>query len=181
MIAKPNGYDASPVYGLGEAEQVTPGGHICQIKSVRVETDNNNERTMVIAFDLAERDSQAGYYQRKFASRQDQGAKWTGVYRQRMDGKGTPYFKGLITSIEKSNNFTWNWEEATLKGKLFGGIFRREEFIGQDGQPHWSSKICMVRDVEAALAAEPPADKPLSDRPAAPAPVVAPATSELPF
>lgn len=181
MIKKPNGYDSSPVYGLGESEQVTPGGHVCQIKSVRVDTDTNGERTMVIAFDLAPQDAQAGYYQRRFNARQDQGAKWSGVYRQRMDGKGTPYFKGLVTSLEKSNNFTWNWEEGSLKGKVFGGIFRREEFVGQDGQPHWATKICMVRDVESALSAEPPADKPLSDRPAAPVPAQTATASELPF
>lgn len=164
MIRKPEGYDTAPVYGTGEFETVTPGGHICRIRAVREEVSNGN-RQLVIAFDLAEKDAQGGYYQRQYAQRvqSDVNAKWPGLYRQGVDGKSMPFFKGFITAVERSNpGYTWNWEETTLKNKLFGGVFGREEYMGTDGKPHWSCKIRFIRSVDTVLNEPAPEDKPMT-------------------
>ncbi len=164
MIQKPTGYDSAPTYGNGEFEGIIPGGHICRIKNTRVEIAPDNTRRLVIAFDLAETDQQAGYYERAFKARKQQdplNARWPGTYRQGIDGKSTPFFKGLIASIEKSNpGYIWDWEESTLKGKLFGGLFGREEYMGSDDKTHWSCKCVAVRSVEGIEDAQPPRDKP---------------------
>lgn len=56
--------------------------------------------------------------------------------------------KGFITSIEESNqNFTWNWDEQSLKGCYFGGIFREEEFE-TNGEIKTSVKLWQVRSVK---------------------------------
>ena len=164
MIKIPEGYDNAPVYGTGEFENITSGGHICRIRAVREETTNGT-RQLIVAFDLAEQDAQAGFYQRQYAQRlqSDVNAKWPGVYRQGIDGKGTPFFKGFITAVERSNpGYLWNWDENTLKGKLFGGVFGREEYMGTDGKSHWNSKIRFVRSVDDVLDAPVPEDKPMS-------------------
>ena len=87
-----------------------------------------------------------------------------------IDGNSTPFFKGLITAIERSNpGFIWNWDENSLKGKLFGGVFGREEYMGTDGKPRWSCKVRFVRSVEGVEDVSAPEDKPLSNHPAQPA------------
>lgn len=186
MIRKPDGYEQAPVSGITDFESVTPGGHICQIRAAK-EEERNGTRQLVIAFDLAADDAQAGYYGNLYAQRLQGNvdAKWPGVYRQSIDGKGTAFFKGLVTVIERSNpGYTWAWDESTLKGKLFGGVFRREQYVGTDGKPHWISRICSVRSVDCVLDVEAPADKPLDNTHAQP--VYAPATAsaqptDLPF
>ena len=59
MIRKPEGYENAPVYGTGDFESITPGGHICRIRAVKEEISNGN-RQLVIAFDLAETDALGG-------------------------------------------------------------------------------------------------------------------------
>ncbi|MGI5885706.1 MAG: hypothetical protein ACOX83_12205 [Candidatus Spyradocola sp.] len=167
MIEKPIGYDEAPIFGTGDFEGITPGGHVCRIKTARVEAAQDKPRRLVIAFDLAEPDEQAGYYDRAYKVRQQQtplDAKWPGIYRQGLDGKSTPFFKGLITSIENSNpGYTWAWDESTLKGKLFGGLFGREEYVGDDGKKHWSCKCVAVRSVEGITDVPAPDDKPCQE------------------
>lgn len=163
MIRKPEGYETAPVYGAGDFETVTPGGHICRIRAVKEEISNGN-RQLVIAFDLAEMDAQAGYYAKQYSQRlsSDVNAKWPGVHRQGVDGKSTPFFKGLITAIERSNpGYLWDWDENSLKGKLFGGVFGREEYMGTDGKPRWSCKVRAVRSIEGIDEVPVPEDKPL--------------------
>ena len=163
MIRKPEGYENAPVYGTGDFESITPGGHICRIRAVKEEISNGN-RQLVIAFDLAEADAQAGYYAKQYSQRVsgDVNAKWPGVHRQGIDGKSTPFFKGLITAIERSNpGYLWDWDEGSLKGKLFGGVFGREEYMGTDGKPHWNCRIRSVRSVEGIEDVAAPEDKPM--------------------
>ena len=163
MIRKPEGYETAPVYGTGDFESITPGGHICRIRAVKEEISNGT-RQLVISFDLAETDAQAGYYAKQYSQRVsgDVNAKWPGVHRQGIDGKSTPFFKGLITAIERSNpGYLWDWDENSLKGKLFGGVFGREEYMGTDGKSRWSCKVRSVRSIEGIEDAPVPEDKPL--------------------
>ena len=130
---KPQGYDEAQAY-TGDFEQLELGGHICQITDVKVEnTANTGAEVLIIAFDIAE-GKQAGFYQRRYDEdkKSNQNAKWKGIYRQFTQGNSTPYFKGMIENIEKSNagyNFAQTgFNEKTLIGKLFGGVFGREQF-----------------------------------------------------
>ena len=72
-----------------------------------------------------------------------------------------PFFKGLIENIENSNTgYRWDWNEAGLKGKRFGGVFGREEFRGDNGTA-WVTKLKSIRSIEGLKNAVVPADKPL--------------------
>ena len=59
-------------------------------------------------------------------------------------------FKTFTTSIEKTNpGYIWNWEENTLVGKKFGGIFGYEEFsLPTTGETILLTKIRFVRSTE---------------------------------
>lgn len=51
-------------------------------------------------------------------------AKWRGVFKQNMEGKGLSWFKGIITSIERSNNFTFQWDKENNEKTLVGAVFQ---------------------------------------------------------
>lgn len=156
MIQKPAGYDDAQAF-TGEYERLTPGGHICIIKSARQETDRNGNPYLAIAFDIAQGDPQAGFFTRQYNAKkkQDTNAKWpaNGVYRQGLGEKSASYLKGMITCIMESNpGYVWKWDETTLPGKMFGGVFGIEEYRGSDGKIRESVKCRFIRSVDAVKA-----------------------------
>jgi len=163
----------------GENEVLPTGGHICQIRGARCELSRSGKEMLVIAFDIKEGSKHDGFYKRRFdrikGSNPD--AKWPGVYYQTTvnnEGNTSPMFKGLITSIEESNpGYAWNWNEATLQGKLVGFNFGEEEYVHQSSgeirtivKPMFPASIARVREGIA-----PPEIKRLNNMPPArPAP-----------
>ena len=137
MIKKPQGYDQAPAY-TGELQQLPKGKYVCVIKQAATKDSKNGNSQLIILFDIAEGEYK-DFFQKQFDADKAQdpaGAKWRGIFRQNMDGKGTPWLKGVITSIERSNNFTFLWDkeknEEMLKKKRFGGIFRRRQYEKED-------------------------------------------------
>lgn len=147
-MRKPDGYDNAQAY-TGEFEKIKPGGYICVIKNVREEATDKKWQ-LAIALDIAEGDSK-DYYKQRFDRF---GGNWPAIYRQNIagkDGRCSPFFKGMITAIEESNpDFTFRFEdEKCLVGKIFGGVFGEEEFVGSNGDTAVSCKCVQVRSVQA--------------------------------
>lgn len=152
-MEKLNGYDEAQAI-TGEFEILQPGGYICQITGAKEQISSTNKKMLVIAFDICEGDS-AGFYKRKYDeavknATLDRPAKWSGVYRQMLDGeKSAGYLKGLMTSLEASNQgFKWDWKEEKLKDLKFGGIFGREEYEKFDGTRAFATKLKFIRTIE---------------------------------
>lgn len=147
----PKNWDNTQAFD-GSFEQMTPGGHICRITGARVEAPFGSEQ-LVLALDVQEGSKYDGFYAKLFKDRQSQNpsAKWPCVFRQftlTADGDASPYFKGLIKCVEESNaGYRWNWQEATLKDKLIGVIFREEEFEAQDGTIKTAIRPAFIRSV----------------------------------
>lgn len=159
------GYENAPAY-TGEVMQLPPGLYVCIVKQVNLREVEGREQ-MVLLFDIAEGE-QKGFYQKQFEARKQnsQDAKWGGTYRQFTHDKGLPYFKGIICSIEKSNNgYRWDWNEKGLVGKKFGGVFGREQFLTRDGEKRMSTKLFQIRSVEGLKDAKVPEDRLLPDVP----------------
>lgn len=171
MIKKPQGYDAAPAY-TGESAQLPKGKYVCVIKQVATKASTDGNEQFVILYDIAEGEYK-DFYQKLYDADRAQNAanaKWRGVFKQNMEGKGISWFKGVITSIERSNNFTFQWDrennEATLKGKKFGGLFRRRQFETEDGKRPFVTELFRVRSVAGLAEAEVPEDELLPDTPA---------------
>lgn len=163
MIRKPSGYDEAPAY-TGEFQQLPKGKYVCVIKQVATKNSKNGNEQFVILYDIAEGEYK-DFYQKAFDADKTQdpsGAKWRGVFKQNMDGKGTPWLKGIITSIERSNNFTFPWDkeknEETLKGKRFGGIFWRRQYQKDDGSRPIITELYRIRSVAGLADADMPED-----------------------
>lgn len=173
MIKKPEGYDKAPAF-TGEIQQLPKGKYVCVIKQVAVKESKNGNDQFVILFDIAEGEHK-GFYQKMYESDKAQNpsdALWRGVFKQNMEGGGLPWFKGMITSIERSNNFTFRWDqennEKTLVGKKFGGIFRRRQYEKENGDRPIITELFRIRSVAGLAEAEVPEDSLLPDAPPRP-------------
>lgn len=163
MIKKPQGYDAAAAY-TGESQQLPKGKYVCVIKQVAVQESRNGNDQFVILYDIAEGE-QKGFFQKLFDADKTQnpsGAKWRGVFKQNMEGKGLSWFKGIITSIERSNAFVFPWDkdgnEKTLVGKKFGGIFRRRQYEANGNRPV-VTELFRIRSLDGLEEAEVPEDE----------------------
>lgn len=149
MINKPAEWEEVEAF-TGDFEQIELGGHICKIINAKTEKSKSGSDMLVICFDIADGKNK-DFYRRQFDRKNKNGdAKWQGIYRQLVDGNSVKFFKGIITSIEKSNGgYTWNWDESTLKGKIFGGVFGQEEYVNQQGEVKLATKLMFIRSVDA--------------------------------
>ncbi|MCR1940108.1 hypothetical protein [[Clostridium] symbiosum] len=164
MIKKPQGYDAAAAY-TGESQQLPKGKYVCVIKQVAVQESRNGNDQFVILYDIEEGE-QKGFFQKLFDADKTQnpsGAKWRGVFKQNMEGKGLSWFKGIITSIERSNAFVFPWDkdgnEKTLVGKKFGGIFRRRQYEADNGNRPVVTELFRIRSLDGLEEAEVPEDE----------------------
>lgn len=167
MINKPKGYDEAPAY-TGEIMSLPAGLYVCEVLGVKQEEYKGHDR-IVMQFDIADGE-QKGFYQKQYnaAKATDSNAKYRGVHTQNMEEQGLPFFKGLMTSIERSNpgfQFPWGKQgnEKTLVGKKFGAVMGREEFLTSDGAKRMATKIVQIRSIDGLKDAKIPEDKLLTD------------------
>ena len=146
---RPNNYDTTDAF-TGESARLTVGGKICTIvNAYETTTKKTNQPMLALEFDIADGDEK-GYYD---AAQQQYGGDWRGVYRQGTldkDGNCSPFFKGMISAIEESNDrYKFDFNEKTLIGKKFGGVFGEEEYIGKDGTVKTAVKLMQIRSTDA--------------------------------
>ncbi|SHN77504.1 hypothetical protein [Desulfitobacterium chlororespirans] len=147
-MKKYSGYDKTEAF-TGEYEKLQLGGHVCVILKVSVEEKEYGD-LMRIGFDIADGPNE-GFYDRQFQRKKQNNsdAKWPGMYYQTVRKDDLRYFKGFIQAIEQSNlGYKWDWDEKTLNGKLFGGVFGEEEYVANDGSIKTAVKCFYVRSVE---------------------------------
>jgi hypothetical protein len=146
MIQRVDNWDAVEAF-TGDFETVTPGGHVCKILRVVAE-DKDYGQLLRIGFDIIE-GQHADFYKRKFDNNTNAEKKWPGMYYQTIKKEDLKFFKGFITSVEKSNEgWKWNWNEQELVGKKFLGVFGEEEYEANDGTIKTVVKCRNIRSVD---------------------------------
>ena len=162
------GYDEVKVNNF--PERLKLGGHICKVLEAKTEAftsqkDGKTYEQLIIKFDIESPDEQAGFYANKFsedASKDALNAKWKGFHRISVPTDSSEEFiksrfKAFTTSVEESNpGYKWNWEENTLVGKVFGGVFAFEEFTNQEGKTITMSRIRYVKSTDKIFEVEIP-------------------------
>lgn len=155
------GYEEAKTNEFENKERLQLGPHYCKIleaKIVQMKTqDGRPFEQLQLRIDIAEPDEQAGFYNKKFqedAKEDALNAKWKGFYNLTVPEDNSEEFiknnfKTLTTSIEKSNpGYKWNWEENTLVGKIFCGVFGLEEFVNLEGNTITFTRCRFVRSTE---------------------------------
>ena len=157
-MIKPNNYDESAVY-TGEFNDLPNGAYNCIIKNAIDTVSYKGERMLEIWVDISEGEHR-GYFQNLYESQKQytDSPKWRGIIRQLIDGKSTPYFKGLISNIQKSNpGYVFDFAEEKLFGKKIGGVFRHKQYAAQDGTLKFAVEcwyLCDISQVKDILIPE---------------------------
>lgn len=129
-MQKPNGYDEAKAGG--DFTPVELGGHHLVIKQVSEKMNKNNQPMIVVLFDFAQNDAQAGYFMEAFKNDIRPDKKWPNQATQYInvydnEGKTTRGFKTFTTCVEHSNaGFTTQWGDKfceQFKNKNIGGVF----------------------------------------------------------
>lgn len=177
--------------GSGGGQQIPAGGYVCIIKLAEERTLPNGSQMLRVNFDIFE-----GEYKGAFMKRFEQDAasgrtEWRGrydVFVLTRDGATNPFFKGLITAVEKSNPNAQLIRDGELspermKNCVVGLLFREEEFLGQDGKPHRTTRPSVAVEASKIRSGDFTIPKPRLLEPErlgfTPAPE--PADDELPF
>lgn len=129
-MQKPNGYDEAKA--SGDFTPVELGGHYLVIKQVSERKNKNGGDMIVVLFDFAQNDKQAGYFMEQFKSDIRPDKKWSNQATQYInvydaDGNTSRSFKTFTTCVEHSNpGFTTQWGDnfcQQFKDKKIGGVF----------------------------------------------------------
>ena len=154
----PNNFNETQ--GFTGFEPLQVGGHICKIVNVE-ETNSKQGRPMiVIYFDTAADDVQSNYFSNSYKNDQRPDKKWPiggRIYQLVLDADGNcnKGFKTFVDAVKENNpgfneNCLWGNEPINkfLKGKLFGGLFGREEYLNNYGESKFSVKFQGFRTIK---------------------------------
>ncbi len=124
-----------------EFQQVKPGGYICEITCVE---DMPAKEYLKVEFDIAAGELK-GYYRERYNT----SGYWLGNMIRSYKTKALPFFKGFITSIEKSNpGYKWDNNELGLIGKKVGLVIAEEEYEAKDGTIKIRNYVSSVHEIQ---------------------------------
>lgn len=149
-MQKPNNYEN--VKESGSFTPVELGGHHLIIKQVNETQSKAGKPMIVVLFDMAKNDKQAGYMTEEFNNDVRPEKKWPRVGTEYIvsedaDGNCSRKFKTFISCFEKSNNCEAVWGEAfckQFKNKKIGGVFGEveNEYNGKVTMRHELKYFC---------------------------------------
>lgn len=165
-MKKFSGYSEVEVHDFVQYDKLNLGPHYCKItdvKEISAQGQVGAYSYLLINLDTTEDDSQPQFYSKRFKQEVENdatSAKWRGTYRvfipeddgSDKDNKKKEMFKAFITAIEKSNTgYDWektNWDEKTLIGKKFIGVFALKEFQNDMGKIITFTECRFIRSTE---------------------------------
>ena len=166
------------------SRQLPVGAYVCTILKAEEKVYNSPKgewHKLEISFDIAEGENK-GFYAVDYRAQTGEDKKWKGVIRlnvpnddgSEMDAWNKRSFKTNMQAIEESNNgYHWDWNEAQLKNKTVGIVFRSEEweYNGRSGWRTAAFKFIPAADVKSGNF-KIPDPKPLKGKAPAPQPAV---------
>lgn len=164
-MQKPNNYDTTQA--AGEFEPIKLGGHKMVIKQVSERQSQGGLNMIVILFDFADGDEQAGYFMKQFENdiRPDKKYPNAGTNYMIIDENvdyGVRNLKTFITCVEKSNpGFAVKWGDnfgQQFKSKLIGGVFGVEK-DWYDNREINRHKLARFRSIEGINDADIPKER----------------------
>lgn len=144
-MKKISGYDK--IQESGSFKKLPVGGYVVKILNA---TDVPDKEYLRLSFDVAEGPNK-GFFAEEYKNDTREDKKWpnAGTFVRSYKEKALPMMKGFTTAVEKSNkNYTWNFDESTLKGKLVGLIIGEEEFVNSSGKMRTRTYVNAVRSVD---------------------------------
>ena len=144
-MKKISGYDK--IQESGSFKKLPVGGYVVKILSA---IDVPEKEYLRLSFDIAEGPNK-GFFAEEYKNDTREDKKWpnAGTFVRSYKEKALPMMKGFTTAVEKSNkNYTWNFDESTLKGKLVGLVIGEEEYVNSSGKMRTRTYVNAVRSVD---------------------------------
>ena len=170
-MKKPKGYDEAMIYT--DRRRLPAGGYVVEIKQCTEETYPSGDKYLDIVFDISEGEYR-DYYRNQFEESTLPDKKYKGHIRLNVpkdDGSEADTwtlrrFKTAITAIEHSNeDYSFDFDEKTLKGKTAGLLFRNKEYSWQGREGYWTEPFLFISaDRVRSGDFEVPADKLLTPK-----------------
>lgn len=142
--------------------QLPVGAYVCRILKAEEKVYNTSKgewHKLEVSFDISEGEHK-DFYANDYRTQTGEDKKWKGVFRMNIpsddgseaDSWAKRSFKTNILAVEESNNgYHWDWNEAQLKGKTVGIVFRSEEWE-YNGKTGWRTapfKMVPADDVKS--------------------------------
>ena len=149
----------------GDFQALPAGGYVCRILKAKASKSKRGLPMVEAMIDIIDGDY-TQYFSKRYQSnlkKYPTDAKYpnNGIIRVTAvdeEGRTQPNFKSFNTSIEESNDMQLpRHDEAyikALKDKEIGVVFGREEFLGNDGKTHWTTKPRWYRSVETIMSGD---------------------------
>lgn len=144
-------FDKVEAKGMDDFKGLPIGAYECIIKDARLNhNEETGKNTLKISIDIASGEYK-DYFLKAYETDTRIDRKWNNnaVRYLAYEGDNVSYFKGFITVIENSNiGYTWDWDEAKLKGKKLCGVFQYEEYEKQDGTKGVKVRLSKFRSLD---------------------------------
>lgn len=153
------GKDYDNVKVGGEFTALPANGYVCVVKKARMTTNSNGLPMIEVPIDISEGEY-AQYFTNLFRDRmsKDPNSKYpyNGILKITAvdeNGNTKKNFKSFCTAIEQSNGIVLPRNDdgflKALVGMEVGVLYQREEYVGNDGKEHWSTKPKWFRSTES--------------------------------
>lgn len=150
-MEKINNWNEVEAKGMEDFKALPIGAYECIIKEAEVhKNQETGKENFKVAIDIATGEYK-DYFQKRYDNNNSSDKKWDNNATRYLafQGENVSYFKGFITCVENSNaGYTWNWDEATLKGKKICGVFQYEEYEKQDGSKAVKVRLSKFRSMD---------------------------------
>ena len=131
-------------------ERIKLGYQECVVMNSSTQLSKSGSSMLVLDLDINSGDNK-GYYTRDYQNNNNPNKQWRCKYyigydEQNPNAECNKYFKGAMTSFEKSNpGYKFNGDERGLINRVVGTEFIQEEYEGQDGKIHLRTKVDKLR------------------------------------
>lgn len=146
-----NGYKAE---APKRREALPAGGYVARIMDAE-EHSYDWGQVLLISFDVTEGEHK-DFFANDYRAQPQEDKKWRGTFRLRIpkddgstqDGWSKRSFNNAMWAVEASNDgYHWDWNEAGLKGKAVGALFRDKQWE-MNGRSGWTTECCAFDSVE---------------------------------
>lgn len=170
---KPNDYDS---VSISNFKELPPGGYVCRILKAEERKTSTDKPMLVVALDICDGEY-SNYFMKLFQDRKKNSkdpikVKYPNngmcyIVVENAEGGTRKQFKSFVTAVEESGGHIV-WGDGfckSLEGATVGVLFGREEYEGNDGKNHWSTKPFFFRSVDRILSGDwtTPEDRPLPE------------------
>lgn len=144
-MKKISGYDK--IQEGGSFKKLSPGGYVVNILDV---TDVPDKEYLKVSFDVCE-GKDKDFFANEYKNDTREEKRWpnAGSFIRSYKEKALPMLKGFTTAIENSNkDYTWDFDEKKLRGKIVGLVLGEEEFLNSSGKVRTRTYVAAVRSVD---------------------------------